>query len=32
MKVSAEMDKLIDEYAAASEPAREHLNVRRTLK
>ena len=28
MKVSAEMDKLIDEYAEASEPAREHLNVR----
>ena len=27
-KVSAEMDKIIDEYAAASEPAREHLNAR----
>ena len=27
-KVSTEMDKIIDEYAAASEPAREHLNAR----
>ena len=27
-KNSAEMDKIIDEYAAASEPAREHLNAR----
>ena len=27
-KVSAEMDKIIDEYAAASEPARENLNAR----
>ena len=27
-KVSAEMDKIIDKYAAASEPAREHLNAR----
>ena len=27
-KVSAEMDKIIDEYAAASEPAQEHLNAR----
>ena len=26
-KVSAEMDKMIDEYAAASVPAREHLNA-----
>ena len=27
-KVSAEMDTMIDEYAAASEPAREYLNAR----
>ena len=27
MKISAEMDMLIDEYAAASEPAREHLSA-----
>ena len=26
-KISAEMDMLIDEYAAASEPAREHLSA-----
>ena len=26
-KVSAEMDTIIDEYAAASEPAREYLNA-----
>ena len=32
MKVSADMDKLIDEYAAESEPAREHLNVQPDAK